>query len=300
MKQSETKYKSRPKRVSTAALEKAILAVGGIKEKDERVLWVLARYKLLTGGQIRVLCYYDVSDLWAAKLQANRLGQLVEVGLLERIYSYGREACYRLSGLAIKWLAVQGLQVRPAALLLLEHDQQTAWFMVQATLESRRLGWELTWEGEIETESRARLKFAPDATGISTRADGLIHPFFLESDRNTETYNVWAKKVERYVRYFDTGSWRQRFGRDDKPREGFPAVLVVTSGPESRVRGLIKATATALRQKQVGNWYFTTRERLRPHVGSIGEGRSGPLQAPVWSVMGSTNLVSVMQGVQHG
>lgn len=284
--------KGTQRRVGKEQLNSAVLKVG-IRERDERVLWALYRYKVLRGKHIRQLCYYDLSKFWAVRVQTNRLGQLVQAGFLERATERHSDTYYWLGQAGRRWLGEQGITVRPTSLALIHHDLMIAEVMCEILAEAERDGAKAEWLSEVEQSTGKRRWLAPDAVGIIQPAgmNGRI-VFNLEVDRGTEPPKRFGDKVAGYARDLEEGDWRDRY-----TRRSYPPIFVVTGDnrdDEDRIARLMSEVRLRMKPEHQTaiSWYFTSMTRLAGYVGVLNDAQQvGPLQAPVWSKLGESGMV---------
>lgn len=264
-----------------------VLGRARLTEHDEQVLWALAKYNVLRADHIMKLCYSDLSESRADWLRRNRLGQLVEMGVLGREYTQHRGYAYWLGEVGVYWLQMQGHDMMiKLGNLMLRHDLAVADFMIAAKQEVEAAGGNLEWEGVRETEPEVGVK--PDAVGRGQLSDGRRLVFFLELDRNTEVRRILDKKVARYVKNYKEGNWRVRYEREGK----YPPVLVVTTGGEARERLLRNVVMTRLKLGDVELPFYFTR------FADLGGG--GPLGAAAWTTMGSGERQPFLRALAKG
>jgi hypothetical protein len=91
--------------------------------------------------------------------------------------------------------------------------------------------------------------------------------FFLEYDRGTESARDYRRKLSAYYRYYETGRFSQDY-------EGFPTVLIVTTGPGSEGRLAAAVRAVSLGRPTALPFLLTLTGWLR--------GPTARLSEPIW------------------
>lgn len=88
-------------------------------------------------------------------------------------------------------------------------------------LEAMRLGRITEFEVEFKTGEKGSVE--PDILMVWNHA-----PFFVEIQRTIYSQKEMNKKLQRYVKYYESEDWKQEFWNTTREKKVFPYVLMIT------------------------------------------------------------------------
>ncbi len=269
-------------------------------ERDQAIIAAVYRYRALTTPQLSLL-------QWGATTPSSRcllrLRLLTEHGYIERreqpsVLSQGRlprlyllaargaelladlsavppgEIRWRAHHNSVKWAFLDHLLATNDIRVRIEHDARLCGLALADWQDDEALG-ALSGGGAEGSGERNRTPVHPDGYFVLTMPHApTVHRAFVEADRGTESLPRWADKVSRYLEYFHSPAFRERY-RARKPFR----VLTVTTG-EERLAHLKKVTEDA----DGRNWFWFTTYKAISQPGAV-------LFHPVWKMAGSDAAV---------
>lgn len=296
-----TETSARRKRLQRAELEQ--LPAHRLSAHDQRILWAVYAYRVLTADQLTQLLFPTKTGRTQCQ---HRLKLLFHHGYLHRteqlstpsegpkplLYTLDQQGAAALAKQWDKELADLAWHPRELSLStpFLDHLLKTNDLRIAVELACQRQGITLaTWLDEATLKGPHMKEYVAvvGPQGGQVRAaivpDGYFHlqtpafdfRFFLEVDRGTVTgqwdrfgRRSWARKILAYLAYYQSGGYERRYG-SSKGR-----VLTVTVS-NKRLAGLQAVTEAC---GGLDRFWFTTFERVRPET---------ILTAPIWQKAGS-------------
>jgi hypothetical protein len=243
---------TKDKRSGTRLSARQIAAIEAcLTDRDRMALQTVARFGVMSGGQLRELLWAEISPSARARVARRGLARLADLDVLQSLARrVGGERAGSTStvfavGRAGQYLLKTGRRVRAAhtpGARYLAHRLATAQLYVNLTAASRAGQLELlTFNPEPEcwrsymTGFGARQVLKPDA-GLTLASGDYELAWFIEQDMATEALPTIATKARRYYDYFQTGT-------EQAERGMFPRTLWIT--PEER-------RAEAIRERLAG------------------------------------------------
>ncbi|MBA7628912.1 hypothetical protein ES703_36409 [subsurface metagenome] len=246
-----------------------------LTDRDKRVIEWVYLFRFLTGGQIRLLEFENVSKTACQR----RLSLLYHNKYLSAIQKpthagYGsskRVYCLSQRGKKVISFTHDGMDPKnikwnkknnQVEIYFLEHTLAVNDIRVAFTIYARSLGYELKWIPEWELKALKEKVRDPENPGKSLavtpdgyfllKGEGKEARFFIEADRATETNRRWKDKIRGYVEYVKTGQYYKRYKAESL------RVLTITTTQE-RLKNLLATTKNV----KGGNFFwFTTKEKI--------------------------------------
>ena len=299
--------KPRRKRLKRAA--KSDLPGFKMTERDLEILRMVAIYRMVTSNQIRLLLFGGKQRSTQCDL---RLRLLFQHGYLERrsqatLHEENKPLVYLLTEKGVRHLMAvdegehSAIHWRPKLNQMSQHHLQ---HVLQVNDVRIAIGqacdlhaYDLEWLDEFTIRGLKLYDRFPvrDATGrtnitvlipdgfFTLDAPELWMSCFLEVDRGTESLQTVARKFSKYLAYFGTSGYRERYGVwDENGNEIYPCVLTVTTSPK-RVENL-KAVAQEVGASSL--FLFTTFTDVTPEQ---------VLSQPIWQPVGSDTPVCLIR-----
>lgn len=283
MKQHEPRSRFKPK--VTAGMR--------IEPRDEQLLCDLFLQRLMSRGQIERLYFTSTARCNA------RLRQLFDHRFVTRFYPpvapYGSQALYTVGTAALPLVArrlemelpeVQSYYRRSKTPTFIEHTLAIVdvWLAFREAL-NKHSEWELEdWLPELQCRHEYDIRadggrwrkeaFKPDAfVRLARRDEDVFRSYFIEVDLGHTSSRQFLNKLLTHQRYLESGLFRESFETDSF------RTLVVTTGQRrlNNLRSLVATQGSEL-------FWFTTFAALQKQ----------DALAPIWSVPGTTGLVSVI------
>ncbi len=203
------------------------------KERLDLIVFAVGKYSCLAKAHLLDLFYYNLASSSAERQYKLDTHKLIEQGWLVRERSSWHDYVYRLGQWGEVLMAQYGRNLFGDRGVLMGHDLLIADVMTRVLREARQADYGGEWIGEYE--ARLNKELIPDAIG-TIMIGRSKWDFCLEADTGSEWGNQFTDKYYTYLRYVRDSEavWQSRFRRKQ-----FPAVLVVTSGREGRLGGMV-------------------------------------------------------------
>ena len=275
-------------------------------ERDRQIVAAVASHRALTSDQIALLLWGEMKASSRCRL---RLRLLAGEGYLDRAeqpvtLAEGRRPLVYFLNARGAALAAEIPEAQEAAAgwvkerndvrwMFLEHLLATNDIRIRLTLSGQQAGFALLeWRDDASLASQSiRDQFTvltlagrreswavgPDGYASFLAPDGKTrHRVFIEADRATVPLTRWQAKVEKYLAYFASSVFRERY-EASKPFR----VLTVTTSPE-RLANMRQITAAV---PGAGPWFwFATYQAISDPVRLFHE--------PIWQMAGAEEAVA--------
>lgn len=278
-------------------------------ERDVEIMRTIASYQAVTSDQIRLLLFEGKQRSTQCDL---RLRLLFQHGYLERrsqtiLYEKNKPLVYLLTRKGTQYLATIEDDEHPENEWRPKFNELSQYHLqhllqvnhVRSAIERAcdLNNYELAWLNEHTIRQRKlydrfRVQDALGATQTTTLIpDGFFTldtpqlwlSCFLEVDRGTESLKTVAHKLNKYLAYFATNTYKERYGvQDEQGNEIYPCVLTITTIPK-RVEHL-KAIAQEVGASNI--FLFAQLTNVTPE---------SVFSQPIWQTVNSNTPICLIE-----